>query len=149
MMKYIKNNPIAQIVLLVIGLLLGFRLYKKFVSTGSKIGSGIKNSLQNIAISDATNKYNISPVRVTELSNIAQSIYDALHKNDWFGITENEEKAFFAFKEITSSNEAIVTASIYKASYSKSLYNDLKKYIGVIDGYNEFSTAFLNAIKSI
>lgn len=62
------------------------------------------------------------------ISQVATEIYDALWNNDWFGVTEDEQAAIDAIKQVPKSCISSL-AMVYNTMYGKNLREDFKFYL--------------------
>lgn len=108
-----------------------------------------KSNLDNSAITTAVNmtSSNIQPGRATEIQNIADEIHSCFHSY-FFGMFENERGAIEAFNRLLNASEAVLCATIYKASFKKSLYTEFQKYLLGIERSDLKQTNY-EAIKNI
>lgn len=151
---FFKKN---QIWLIPVILIVAYKVWATFKNAGitaGAIGSNIQNSVTSQVIQAAQNNGHIPPARISILIQINERIYKAFYKNDWFGLTEDEAAAAAAFNDCRNVDEAIFVATLYKQSFQKSLYQDIRKFTGMLLGnqaasWNLFSSTYLNAIKNI
>jgi hypothetical protein len=62
------------------------------------------------------------------LASVSDTIYDAFYNNDWFGGTEDEEKAADALAKVPPQYISQLEA-IYAEAYGKNLRNDFVKFV--------------------
>ena len=141
--RFFKQNSWAYILLVIPA----YFLYKKVKKIGNDTANAIKNSAMAASIKDAMNQANISDVRAGLIVDIANNIYDAFYKDSLFGLGEDEVKAMENFKMLNSVDEAIACAVVYRASFSKSLYQNIMQYCHFTD-FDDVKQGFLNAIVS-
>jgi len=77
--------------------------------------------------------YSLNPATV------AQEINDAFHDNDWFGMSEDEEKAIVAINNVPKQFVPLV-ADAYLKMFSKNLSGEMVKYLG--DDYKKVRAQF-------
>ena len=131
-----------------LALVVVYIIYRKFKgkSLGNLIAGDLANSAQASGVPGALSGSGIEGVRANQVVDICEAIYKALHKNDWFGFSEDEEAAAMAFNQLINIAEAKAAARIYQANYNKSLYDDLKSYIHG-STWDSLKSYLLNAIK--
>jgi hypothetical protein len=71
-----------------------------------------------------------SPVTVN-LGAVANEIYDAFYRNDWFGYSEDEDRAISALQSIPKELTPLL-ANEY-AKHGKNLYEDFTKFLSSSD----------------
>lgn len=154
-MAYQKSNPqldlLLKYALPLLGIYLAFKAFKMFLSgkqAANKIGADIGSSAQVQGINIALNQNGIHDVRGKAVLEAAEDIYNAFHKDSFWGMGEDEPKAINAFNSLTSLGEAKACAIIYKSNFKKSLYGDLLKYCNG-SNYAALRTSYLNAIKKL
>jgi hypothetical protein len=145
-MRKFKIKPWMNIPLGVIALAVVYFIYKKGKNTADKIKDALADSVTLAEVSGAVAVYGISPTRIKVIQEIAERIYNAFYKSG-FGLWEDEKAAAEAFNELYGQGEAIVCATIYKASFKKSLYGDITEWCHG-PALDRFRTLLLNAIKN-
>ena len=142
-MKAIKDTwnsipPIAQTIIIIGG---GWLAYKK----GKKVMDRIKmrKDVESYSASSV-------PVIVTQngqqitsninLRDIASQIYDAFFNNDWFGWTEDEQRAAETIAKVPKAYIKQLMVE-YNKAYNRNLHDDMVKYLSPSQ-YNLISFLF-------
>ena len=76
------------------------------------------------------------PVTVN-LAQKASEIYDAFYNNDWFGWTEDEDRAIAALMSVPKEYVKDL-ANLYNSLHSENLYSDFTKFLSS-DDYSKVS----------
>lgn len=145
----ILQNQIFQILLIPLGLIVVWKLYRVYKSAGTTAGlvaTSIKNDVTGSVINAAIKNTGLSPIRSTAITDIVDNIYAAFYKDSYFGMGEDEDKAVENFNQLQTSAEAKAAGIIYKANFKKSLFTDMNKYCNG-DHFKNIKASLLNAVK--
>lgn len=126
-------------------------IYKTAIA-GKKLAVGVfdavTGTLTNSAAQTIVNQAGITNVRISEVNKVTENIYNALHKDSLFGFFEDEEKAITEFNKLLNVNEAKAASRLYSEYFSKSLYQDMNKYVHG-SGWRKLKSALIEAIKNV
>ena len=86
---------------------------------------------QNSQVTGASPGGSGQPVTVN-IAQIADGIYDAFYNNDWFGWTEDEDRAIALLLSIPKEYVKDL-ANMYTSMHKESLYTDFTKYLSSSD----------------
>jgi len=134
-MNFLKNTwneipPIAKTIIVVGG---GYLAYRrgKIIYNRIKVRQDAKEYGQaNVPIIVTSNGQQVQSN--INLKNIASKIYEAFYNADWFGVTEDEETAIKAIKQVP---KALINKLMqeYAKLYNKNLQNDFVKFLSPTD----------------
>lgn len=133
MKELYKKDPKFFLVMLLIILVVVFFI-------GKFIYSEYKKNKQKQVLENSTTSTNVNGVNLSiNLGSVAQQIHSAFYDNDWFGWTEDEDKAITV---ILGVPKALIPQlkEVYFQLYDKDLNQDFIQYTG--DSYYKVSNLF-------
>jgi hypothetical protein len=129
--KLIKNNTIRTIVTLGGVAATGYFSYKVI----KELAANAKDKQFHSVQIPGNNDYTVpginddgTPGDSVDLTTIATNIHDAFYNNDWFGASEDEERAITELTKI-NANDSPALANLYFTLFGKTLKLDFISYL--------------------
>jgi hypothetical protein len=131
---YNELPALVKLVLILALLLVLFLVIRSVWAYAERIRQ--EKILQNSTVNTTINGVPVS----VNLGTKAVAIYGAFHKNDWFDLSEDEEKAMTELLNVPK-NVIPELSAIYFQLYDKNLKSEFESYLGT-DDWNKISYLF-------